>query len=79
LLERLANGNMEASTQGLREGCMWRVRPTSPTWALNLLDAADMGETLDQIVEYAKQCLFCDYVGIHIVCGREIEAAATSP
>jgi GAF domain-containing protein len=46
--------------------------------AMALLDEPDVAETLESIVEYARECLESDFAGIHIVRGREIETAAAT-
>ena len=46
--------------------------------AMALLEEPDVAETLDGIIEYARDCLECDHAGIHIVRNRQIETAAAT-
>jgi len=48
--------------------------------ARSLQDEPDLAETLDTLIDYARECLSCDQAGIHLVRNREVEtAAATDP
>jgi GAF domain-containing protein len=46
--------------------------------AMALREEADVADTLDGIVSYARDCLECDQAGIHVVRNREIETAAAT-
>jgi GAF domain-containing protein len=46
--------------------------------ARSLQEEADVPETLDTVVAYARECVACDHVGVHLVRGREIETAAAT-
>ena len=46
--------------------------------ARSLQDEPDLAETLDTLIEYARDCLACDHAGIHLVRNREIETAAAT-
>jgi GAF domain-containing protein len=46
--------------------------------ARSLQDEPDLAETLDTLIDYARECLACDNAGIHLVRNREIETAAAT-
>src|SRR3954454_9094038 len=43
-----------------------------------LQDDPYRAETLDTLIDYARDCLSCDHAGIHLVRNREIETAAAT-
>jgi GAF domain-containing protein len=72
---------MEAAHDGNTRsdlGCWVNDPADFADMSLTLLEEPDVAETLDQIVEYARDCLACDYAGIHIVRSGEIETAAAT-
>jgi GAF domain-containing protein len=46
--------------------------------ARSLHDEPDLADTLDTLIDYARECLSCDHAGIHLVRNREIETAAAT-
>jgi GAF domain-containing protein len=46
--------------------------------ARSLQDEPDLADTLDTLIDYARDCLSCDNAGIHLVRNREIETAAAT-
>jgi GAF domain-containing protein len=46
--------------------------------ARTLQDEPDLADTLDTLIDYARECLSCDHAGIHLVRNREIETAAAT-
>jgi GAF domain-containing protein len=46
--------------------------------ARSLQDETDLAETLDTLIDYARDCLTCDHAGIHLVRSGEIETAAAT-
>jgi GAF domain-containing protein len=46
--------------------------------ARTLQDEPDLADTLDTLIEYARECLSCDHAGIHLIRNREIETAAAT-
>ena len=46
--------------------------------ARSLQDEPDLADTLDTLIDYARDCLSCDHAGVHLVRNREIETAAAT-
>jgi transcriptional regulator with GAF, ATPase, and Fis domain len=46
--------------------------------ARSLQDEPDVADTLDTLIDYARDCLSCDHAGIHLVRNREVETAAAT-
>jgi GAF domain-containing protein len=46
--------------------------------ARSLQDEPDLADTLDTLIDYARECLSCDHVGVHLVRHREIETAVAT-
>ena len=46
--------------------------------ARSLQDEPDLADTLDTLIDYARDCLSCDHAGIHLVRNREVETAAAT-
>jgi GAF domain-containing protein len=46
--------------------------------ARSLQDEPDLADTLDTLIDYARECLSCDHAGVHLIRNREIETAAAT-